>query len=925
MRFIVESGMPFNCVKLESFEHMLTLIIPPEVPGVPTPKPPTYHMIRTTFLDELDAEVQKCVKPVLATAATYGCTIMTDGWTNIRGQTLCNYLVGTTRGATYIATDVMRGKKDATALAQAWLRRLKSLDIKLADITAFVTNSVSSNVSAMKVFHKDESVKHIFWIPYVAHVMDLILEDIGGIEWVATRIAQARLVTKVFKRHSHAREVLQAFTMKTLLLPAETRFGTHMVESDTRQIDKILRRYDEMIVRCSSACAALEVDEQDALLEVFDRRRTMFKSPAHVAAMMLDPEFRDHTMPDDEEMQHVTKEELTPARERMRAVSRMGATCCLRECDTRRCRSGGRGGGRRGGRGRGGRGGPGGRCSVASRGRATDELVRKPRQRWDEGDFLYESSSSDDEDFFGTGRPAHDGDSDFDDYHPDVDDDDDAAAPVAMITNSAGALRPAHGDTMRDDGAGGEHRTTVDDARDGVDDDGSRPVPDSDLRRLKRGPRKRDTIVSSVRKRHGGVASISRAQVPATEQIPVFEDSFSDHSGEERIELHGGNGHPRGDTSSMHATAPMGPSAAVLESQQGPTPLMHHPEVQGEIGPLPVVRDEGSAGALHPLTSAGAAVSVAATSDVGQPLAAAEQENMLPPRSVQPRPPPALMEGSQGTVVVCLGDDLPKHEISHSPAAKQSAAGHVGLTCPTDHGLYARFSIGLVDVHIPSIAQRSLSHSFDGAEEGSPGGPVDAVESEARPPGPPSNSEHHPIVAAVGADAGVPVAHTFDATKQPVVGSSPTARHDRATVLPTVAFYASGKSTGGMDEQGVRNNGRPSAPSMGTRSIGSVDGARHTAMAEFEDRHGSTLPTKTSDVHATRVAKASLSRARKKASTRKASRSSSHMRSRERGSGVVHLEDGEIAPDGDALDVGGKDATTTDIAGREGTGDAVAG
>ncbi|GBG91968.1 hypothetical protein CBR_g54064 [Chara braunii] len=182
MRFIVESGMPFNCVKLESFKRMLTLIIPPGVPGVPTPKPPTYHMIRTTLLDELDVEVQKCVKPVLATAATYGCTIMTDGWMNIRGQTLCNYLVGTTRGATYVATDVMRGKKDATALAQAWLRRLKFLDIKLADITAFVTDSASSNVSAMEVFQKDESVKHIFWIPCVAHVMDLILEDIGSID-----------------------------------------------------------------------------------------------------------------------------------------------------------------------------------------------------------------------------------------------------------------------------------------------------------------------------------------------------------------------------------------------------------------------------------------------------------------------------------------------------------------------------------------------------------------------------------------------------------------------------------------------------------------------------------------------------------------------------------------------------------------------
>ncbi|GBG78063.1 hypothetical protein CBR_g26000 [Chara braunii] len=166
---------------------------------------------------------------------------------------------------------------------------------------------------------------------------------------------------------------------------------------------------------------------------------------------------------------------------------------------------------------------------------------------------------------------------------------------------------------------------------------------------------------------------------------------------------------------------------------------------------------------------------------------------------------------------------------------------------------------------------------------------------------------------------------TGTTTREPVVGSSPTARRDRATVLPTVAFYASGSSTGGLDERGVRIVGRPSAPSMGIRSIGSVDGARHTATTEFEDRHGSALPTKTSDVHATRAAKASLSRTKKKALTRKVSRSSSHMRSRERKSDVVHLEDGEIAPDGSALDVRGRAATTADSIGREGAEDAVAG
>ncbi|GBG76699.1 hypothetical protein CBR_g22917 [Chara braunii] len=139
MRFIVESGMPFHCVKLESFRQMFTVIIPPGVPGAPMPKPPTYHMVRTTFLDELDADVQRHVKPVLETSRQSGCIVMTDGWTNILGQTLCNYIVGTERGPAYLTTDVMRGRNDAAALVKAWLQRLKTIDIQLSDITAFVT------------------------------------------------------------------------------------------------------------------------------------------------------------------------------------------------------------------------------------------------------------------------------------------------------------------------------------------------------------------------------------------------------------------------------------------------------------------------------------------------------------------------------------------------------------------------------------------------------------------------------------------------------------------------------------------------------------------------------------------------------------------------------------------------------------------
>ncbi|GBG91522.1 hypothetical protein CBR_g52556 [Chara braunii] len=613
----------------------------------------------------------------------------------------------------------------------------------------------------------------------------------------------------------------------------------------------------------------------------------------------------------------VTQEELMQARERMRAVSHMGATRRLRESDRRRS-GGGRRGGRQGGRGRGARGGPGGRRTIAGRRMAADELVRKPRQRWDEGDFLYESSSSDDEDFFGTGAPAQDDDSDIDNRHPDVDDDDGARGDDrgdggdrpcltredvdrgsdetvghyrdevdADAQSGAGGSRPGDGDTMCGDGAGGEDRTVSDDVGDGADDNGPRPIQGGALKRLKRGPRERHTSAS---------------------HIPIYEDSFSDDGDEERIEQDDGSDHARNDTQTMHATTPTGSSAAISESQQD-----------------------------------GPSFSAVVTSDVRRPPAMAEQESMLPPRSghgVQPdvrrevvampqsdthgphayntvsRPPPALVEG---TDVACPNADLPEGEVSHTPAPKKSVGGHVGLACPTGSlpvfrvGRPHEVDLGMAEMatrHLSdglrSIAQRSSSDSFDGAKDGGFVA-LAGVERAARPSRPPSDSEHQHISATAGAVGGVRATDTVDATQQPVVGSLATTRRDRATVLPTVAFYTSGTTIGGLDEQG-----KPSTLFMGTRSIETVDGARHTAMTKYEARHGNALPTKTSDVQATRAAKACLSRARKKASTRKALRSSPRMCSHLTRSGPVHLEDEEIAPDGDALDVGGRAATSTD-------------
>ncbi|GBG89964.1 hypothetical protein CBR_g50054 [Chara braunii] len=378
-----------------------------------------------------------------------------------------------------------------------------------------------------------------------------------------------------------------------------------MVDIDTRQIDKILRRYDEMIVSCLAACVAFD-KEQDAVLEVFDRRRTMFKSPAHVAAMMLDPEFRDHTLVDDAEMQQGLTSALVQFRypkssdqhkEVLTAIDKF----LVKEPpfdDVVMDRA------------------------ARSYNHSATDVDNDLEDRYPDGDDDDGVGGDDRGDGGDRPRPRStrgDGDRGAGEAARDYRDEGNAGAGTGAggsryedgdrVGNNIGARGDGHGDgddragrcaagSTREDTDRGitavdiNHRAASDDDGDGGDDDGLGLLQGGGLKRLRRGPRERDTIASRVRRRRGGASAIPRPRVPATAQIPVSEDFFSDDAREEWIEQADGNG-------------PL----------EGSGPLMCHLETEGDNIDDAVMQAEVSAAPLHPLTSAGGQESTAVTSD----------------------------------------------------------------------------------------------------------------------------------------------------------------------------------------------------------------------------------------------------------------------------------------------------------------------
>ena len=70
----------------------------------------------------------------------------------------------------------------------------------------------------------------IFWTPCAAHCLDLMLEDIGKLEWVKSCIAKAENLCKFIHNHALVLNIMRAYTEgKELARPGITRFDSNFI------------------------------------------------------------------------------------------------------------------------------------------------------------------------------------------------------------------------------------------------------------------------------------------------------------------------------------------------------------------------------------------------------------------------------------------------------------------------------------------------------------------------------------------------------------------------------------------------------------------------------------------------------------------------------------------------------------------------
>ncbi|CAN1141743.1 hypothetical protein LINPERPRIM_LOCUS25651 [Linum perenne] len=220
-RWFYLTGTAFNAAREPEYYTMFELAAR-HGPGF---KPPSYHEIRETLLKEELEEVESKLSIFRNEWTKVGCSIMSDGWTDRKRRSICNFLVNSPKGTAFIESlDTSHYSKNT----QKVFEMLDDVVEKVGEEN--VIQVITDNASAYKAAGAKlmEKRQHLFWTPCAAHCLDLMLEDLEKkLPIHKTTIAKGRKITNYIYGRAMLISMLKDFTKGgELIRPALTRFAT---------------------------------------------------------------------------------------------------------------------------------------------------------------------------------------------------------------------------------------------------------------------------------------------------------------------------------------------------------------------------------------------------------------------------------------------------------------------------------------------------------------------------------------------------------------------------------------------------------------------------------------------------------------------------------------------------------------------------
>ncbi|CAN1319855.1 hypothetical protein LINPERPRIM_LOCUS31442 [Linum perenne] len=150
---------------------------------------------------------------------------MSDGWTNTKRRSICNFLVNSPKGTVFVESlDTSNFSKNASKVFEM----LDNVVEKVGEEN--VIQIVTDNAAAYKAAETKlmEKRKHLFWTPCASHCFDLMLEDFDkNLKVHKSTIEKGRKITNFIYASTILISMLREFIKgHDLVRPGATRFAT---------------------------------------------------------------------------------------------------------------------------------------------------------------------------------------------------------------------------------------------------------------------------------------------------------------------------------------------------------------------------------------------------------------------------------------------------------------------------------------------------------------------------------------------------------------------------------------------------------------------------------------------------------------------------------------------------------------------------
>ena len=188
-------------------------------------EPPSPYEIKNKYLDMEYKDMEDYVNIQREKWKTYGCTIMSDGWTGPTKLSIINFMVYSKGSTIFLksvdASEKLKDNKYIYGLLKDMIK-----EVGETNVVQIITDNGSAFVKAGKLLMKKYN---LYWTPCAAHCIDLMFEDIAKRATVSELITNARKITNFIYNHGWLLAKVRKVCGGDIVRPGATRFETNYI------------------------------------------------------------------------------------------------------------------------------------------------------------------------------------------------------------------------------------------------------------------------------------------------------------------------------------------------------------------------------------------------------------------------------------------------------------------------------------------------------------------------------------------------------------------------------------------------------------------------------------------------------------------------------------------------------------------------